>query len=408
MIPTEKNRILTAVDWQEICPWLLFRRCLGLCFSFRLLFFATLHLLFCALWLALAFGVVRNSITMDSFLEHYSFVSVSTFLPEKPGCTWSAPTPFFKEEGSTEIDYVPPCGYVPPTNYVPESTPLAEMIGEMSKNSNMVRNSAVPGNIPVKSEAVSVKTIVNRVLAVSYAIFSTLLVWMLTARLSALRIARDLRGYVISELKFAFSRLPSVLAAAFFLTLGCTIFTVPLWICRFLPTGVFACVTPLLLIYAAFVFFFLLGAALSVPFVLSVFMTENSDVFDALSRSYAYALQKPLNFVFYILAAAFFGILGVFGVGICVGLITHLYAVLACSKTVEFGDPIYTLLLALSWVISAFGFLYVISALQGIYMLLRRDVDGVELDVVWFEHPQGVPIPKLPDLKSDPKNLSDT
>ncbi|MCR5162800.1 MAG: hypothetical protein K6C40_02160, partial [Thermoguttaceae bacterium] len=56
---------------------------------------------------------------------------------------------------------------------------------------------------------------------------------------------------------------------------------------------------------------------------------------------------------------------------------------------------------AFSWVVSAYAFLFFVSAVQGIYLLLRRDVDAVELDAIWLPDPQGVPAPSLPELKGE-------
>lgn len=451
MTPPVKNLVVSAVDWNELCPWLLFRRCLGLSFSFRLLFFATLHLLICTILLSSAFGLLHTE-ALSKILERYSLVSsymprstssagnFESFLDEIPAAYHDIPSSSelnsaqkqtgVPEQTSAQKQTVIPeqtsaleqnftSGKIPETpvpgasgasetEIASQQTPFSKMMSAESldfkrvheKNPFVFRVFSKPEKTP---KSLLIGAFVYRFFAVTYTLFTTILFWMLTARLAAIRIAREVRVYLFQELKFAFSRFPAVLAAAFFLVSGCALILAPLWLCGFLSEMPLACVTPFLLIYAVFAFFFLAGAVLGIPFVLSVFMTENSDVFDALSRSYAYALQKPLNFLFYLLAALFFGVLGLHGAALCVGLTAHLY-VSVLNVSVSASSMMETMLLAFSWAVSAFLFLYASAAWQGIYMLLRRDVDGVELNVVWLPSPQDVPVPKLPDLKTDPKN----
>ena len=154
------------------------------------------------------------------------------------------------------------------------------------------------------------------------------------------------------------------------------------------------------LIYAAFYFFFLLGAGIGAFFIPSVLVTEHSDAFDALSRSFSYALQRPLRFVFYVLAALFFGVLGLLAMVVFATGILLLYKSSIGVLAVE-NPASSAMLYAFSWVVSAYFFLFFVSAVEGIYLLLRRDVDAVELDAIWLPDPQGVPTPSLPELKGE-------
>ncbi|MCR5164301.1 MAG: hypothetical protein K6C40_09820, partial [Thermoguttaceae bacterium] len=74
-----RSLILSAVDWDVLCPWLLLRKSLKNAFTFRLLFVTTLHLLVVSLWLAAAFGWFSASRKVSDFLQTYS--PISAYVP---------------------------------------------------------------------------------------------------------------------------------------------------------------------------------------------------------------------------------------------------------------------------------------------------------------------------------------
>lgn len=405
MNPSVHSLVLSAVDWDELCPWLLFRRCLGLAFSFRFLFLTTIHLLIGSLWLAAAFGWFTDFRTVNDFLECCSFVSAKSHF------NVSAPD-------SESIHALLAEDALPSA----KPTPFAEMMGTVSTQSSAGSNllAETPGlagsadfaaSEPfLKKNSPRVPLVLrdcNRVISVLYVLGATSLLWLLVTRISAKRLTRQLRGPFLPEFRFAISRFPAVLGALLLMAAGAAVLGLPLWVCRFLPTSILPWLTPFALIYATFYFFFLLGVGLGAFFVPCVLMTENSDAFDALSRSCAYALQKPLNFAFYVLAALFFGGIGLLAISVFTGGITWLFVTLAHAPLIPESGTVL-ILTAFTWGISAFLFLYAVSAVQGLYFLLRRDVDAVELEVVWLPDPQGVPAPKLPKLQSDsPASVSE-
>ncbi|MDO4630223.1 MAG: hypothetical protein Q4C70_13670, partial [Planctomycetia bacterium] len=251
--------------------------------------------------------------------------------------------------------------------------------------------------------------VVNRVFAVVYSLLGTLFLVMTIMRMSALKITRDKRSYLRTETRFVLSRFPSVFGAFLIICAGVALLGLPLGVCRFLPLPVLAWVTAPALIYAVFYVIFLFGTILGLLFVPCVLMTENSDAFDALSRSYAYVIQRPLRFVFYLLVACFFGVLGLMTMKILTLLAVYVFTGLSAfslpeHSTQQAGIVIGLFIEALQWAVLAYVMIYFVSMIQGMYLLLRRDVDAEELEVVWLPETPNIPAPKLPELKGDAVN----
>ena len=173
----------------------------------------------------------------------------------------------------------------------------------------------------------------------------------------------------------------------------------------------------------------LLGLAFGWPLMFATISTEGTDSFDALSRSYAYVYQRPLQFLFYVVVVTGVGLLGwvlVFGFTQTVIAVTQGAA--CCGSGGHFvltADPlphvVYQFangetashvgwlgdLLIRTWNdcarLLAIGYLYSyfwVSA-SGIYLLLRRDVDDTELDEVYLEDAGTEESFGLPEIKND-------
>jgi len=378
--------ILSAVDWDELCPWIQIRKCLQLAFSKRLLFIVTIHLLTVSIWLAAAFGWFSGKKVLEDFLRDGSLISA--YVPRPAAFCVNRPSEGISPDEAAGLK---------------EDSPLALLVDESAERPVLI-SKPEPASAHSASQS-SIAVCANRGFSVLYAVLSTLLLWMTIARLTALKISREYRSSIRSEMKFALSKIPSVIGAVFIILAGLFLLSLPLLLGRgflfwdwFHSAAVWAGLTPLALIYATFFFLILSGCVLGIFFIPSVLVTENSDAFDAISRSYAYSLQSLLRFAFYVLAAILFGVPGFLLMVFCVVSILWLY--LFFSGVGIFGSPVIQLCLyGFSWAVSAFLFIYFFSAAQAIYLLLRRDVDSVELDAVWLPEPQGVPIPKLPKLE---------
>jgi hypothetical protein len=142
----------------------------------------------------------------------------------------------------------------------------------------------------------------------------------------------------------------------------------------------------------------LIGLALGWPFMVATVAAEAEDAFDALSRSYQYVYQRPLQFARYVGLAWAGGILGVLVLALFVQVILSLayWAVaLGASDALlssQWEAPSGTITTAMAprlhrfWLAAvrlvSFGWVYSYfwTATAITYLLLRRDVDGSEWD----------------------------
>ncbi len=170
----------------------------------------------------------------------------------------------------------------------------------------------------------------------------------------------------------------------------------------------------------------LVGLAVGWPLMFATISTEGTDSFDALSRSYAYTFQRPLQFLFYTVVVTGVGLLGWVLVSGFVQLLIALTHGAACwGSGGEFvfteGQFVYVFaggdstshlgwigdLLIRTWCdcarLLAVGYLYSyfwVSA-TGIYLLLRRDVDDTELDEVYLDDKGSEESFGLPEIGKD-------
>ncbi|MCA9230438.1 MAG: hypothetical protein KDA57_07295 [Planctomycetales bacterium] len=153
----------------------------------------------------------------------------------------------------------------------------------------------------------------------------------------------------------------------------------------------------------------LLGLLVGWPLMWATLAVERTDAFDGVSRCYAYVYQRPLHLMFYVVVATALGYLG--------ELVVNCFAVAAVvlsEWTISWGagnlrtaELVTTLtgdaqaelgtMLTIGgrsvqfwkWMLQAvaasFSVGYLWSASVGIYLLLRRQVDGIEMDEIAFE-----------------------
>ncbi len=376
-------------------------------FSFRLLFFTTLHLLIKTLWLVSAFGGFTHFRTVQDVL----CAPISLIWSQKPAD--SVEIKAFLQEDSISETY-PGASAQVSTIQEKAVTPFGKMMAEefsetTQETASETEERGIIAPVLPAPKPLTALDVVNRIFATTYSLLGTLFWVMTVTRMSALKIARDKRSYLRTETCFALSRFWSVLCAFFMICVGVALLGLPLALCRFLPLSVLAWATAPALIYAVFYVIFLIGTTLGLLFVPCVLMTENSDAFDALSRSYAYVIQRPLRFVFYLLPACVLGALGFVAIKILTVLTVYIFTELSAfslaeHSTQQAGVAIGLFIEALKWVVFAYVAVYFISMIQGMYLLLRRDVDAEELEVVYLSETPSIPAPKLPELKAEMKS----
>ncbi|HEY5315710.1 MAG TPA: hypothetical protein VIK18_24480, partial [Pirellulales bacterium] len=145
-----------------------------------------------------------------------------------------------------------------------------------------------------------------------------------------------------------------------------------------------------------------------------------TDSFDALSRSYSYVYQRPIQYLFYAVVAALLGVLGAMLAYWFADAVIHLtlWATSWGSGGERLGDVLrgdpsqfggagsWGVALIRFWtgcvklLAIAFAYSYFWTASTAIYLLLRHQVDGTEMDEVYLEEqPES---PDAPALATDP------
>jgi hypothetical protein len=277
-------------------------------------------------------------------------------------------------------------------------------------------------------------------------------------RIAALRFTRDEAPDFIAALRHAAGKLLSYCSAPILALAGAAVFGVQLailgWIMRLdflaMIAGVF---WPFVLLLGLLMAILLIGALAGWPLMWATVSVEGTDAFDALSRSYAYTYQRPLRLLWYVFLATILAAVSMFIVklfataaislgnwSISWGLDEPTYRAIVAPRPIALpvaaeaamnvpplalsppmnsglGEPEAaaalpvelggmagvaatgiafwkSLLGALAAGYQA-GFLWV--AAVGVYLLLRKDVDGAEMDEVYVEDEQDFGMPPLVD-----------
>lgn len=241
-------------------------------------------------------------------------------------------------------------------------------------------------------------------------------------RRAALQLGREENLSLRGSLKYAASKWRSYFAAPLLPLVGILIFATPLLFLGFFmrfDAGVFLAgiVWPLALIASLLMALLLLALFFGWPLMWPTISTESTDSFDALSRSWSYVYHRPLHYLFYAAVVTVLGGLGWLFVAYFADWVAYLSTWAASWTTgnermdqIFGGDTLSTpgrwganllhfwngcvRLVALGFVYSYFW-----TASTAIYLLLRRDDDGTDLDDVFVE--PGNQAYGLPPLEKD-------
>jgi hypothetical protein len=142
------------------------------------------------------------------------------------------------------------------------------------------------------------------------------------------------------------------------------------------------------------------------PLSLAAIVCEKkADAFDGVSRAAAYAFQKPVTLILAVIAAEWIGHLagGLVSVAVNTGFAVlerafdiGSFQSLASQGTI-WDSPLRSFV---PLILTAFGFSFFWSASSAIYLILRREVDHAEFDLIDMDAP-GLPKP-LPPLPESP------
>jgi hypothetical protein len=283
-----------------------------------------------------------------------------------------------------------------------------------------------------------------------------LLVWGLfggaIARIAALKFTRDEAPDLPGALRHALGKLTSYSIAPLLALAGAAVFGIQLAVLGAIMRIDFLAMVaglawPFALLLGLLMAILLIGALAGWPLMWATVAVEGTDAFDALSRSYAYTYQRPLRLLWYVFLAAILAAVSMFIVklfatsaislgnwSVSWGLDEPTYrqvvaphppsatSVVPASPLIDVpplvqqspaaSPPVPPPLAGTRWLAAKAigfwksllgslaagyqaGFLFVASV--GVYLLLRKDIDGAEMDEVFVEDEPEFGMPPLAD-----------
>ncbi len=209
-------------------------------------------------------------------------------------------------------------------------------------------------------------------------------------RIAALHLARGESPDLMGALRFAWHRRAAFWSAPLLLIAGIVIVALPLLIVRLAMqvgwlANVAALFWPLVLLAAFCLTIYLVGAVIGWPLIWATLATDDSDPFDAISRTYAYVYQQLLRLGGYLLVA--FLSAWIFGMLVELLLMVTLYGsgyAMGLNVT-PWGEPLIARFESFAvWVASLYFTAVIWILAAGIYLLRRHDIDGLETDEVYL------------------------
>ena len=390
-------------DWQETFPWLILFRAVRVAIGFRLLLLAALGLV----------GMVAGWRLCWNMLA---------YVPDEAGIQVLA-DPVLMELGTRHEGTVPPWPWEASYRHFGDQGVLAPLSGLPYIGPILGTATATAAELTLPFQMLFRQDLTYRGFA--YALVCcgwALVIWGyfggMIARIVAVKLTQDEMLSFKKAGRFARQRCCSYMSAPLLPLLGIFGLGIPVALLGLLANldfGVFVAgiLWPIVLCLGFLMMILFLGLLFGWPLMFSTISTEGTDAFDAISRSYAYVFQRPFHYLFYALLATIIGSLGwvlLHGIIDLIVYSTHwsLAWGLSSERTIElfYGDLqeglagwgchlirfwqgfLYTLTTAF-----AVGFLF--SGMTAIYLLLRRCVDGVELDEVQLDQETQYGLPVL-------------
>jgi hypothetical protein len=385
--------IVREIEWKDICPWLILVRALKIVFSLRMLVLAaiTLWLVSAGWWAAGKAFQGRDEILLKSWIAEQT--------------AW----PWIEAQAYRDI---------PVAEYIVAPLDSAVFNGPVlrvwAKYSAPFRHLFHPEQ--------SIAGLAYSLVCCLWALFILGLFGGAIARLAALELTRNESIGYGAALAHGWSKLGSYIMAPLMplgaVLLGILFLSIPALLMR-LDFGVLLAgfLWPLVLLAGLLITIVLVGAWLGWPLMWGALAVESSESFDALNRAYAYVYQRPLRFLFYILVASLLGLIGSVLVYWFTDLVLY-FSELAVSWgagsqrmdeirrwSLDDNSPSHMAgvgaTMILFWrncVLSVghgFQLAFFLSSATGIYLLLRRSVDSVELDEVYLDEDQAYGLPSL-------------
>ncbi len=401
----QNSGMLRTVAWSEICPWLCIFRTFRLAVGFRILVMGAVGILLTVIgWglLGRIFYVTEDNLVSTSWLKPYAespWQQLTSLVPDEPMIIRSSQPLYLSAL---------------PYNYEEPTYPLTYSLFFLNR--------------PLQEGLGRDINLRGLICLIFCGLWSTA-VWSFfgaaICRIVAVQMAANERVSWISAFRHAGGKFIAYFSAPLIPLAGAALAALPIVVLGLImyPGGfgvvLSALIWPLLLILGLIMTLLLLGLFFGWPLMWGTISAESTDSFDALSRSYAYLFQAPLQYLFYAFVAAVFGALGwIFVQNFAAGIIWLTYWSASWGATSDQiqaimpGGNISGIGYAGAWLVRfwtgcvkllAVGYIFSFfwTASVAIYFLMRRTVDATEMDEVFLEADESEKPAALPTIVTD-------
>jgi hypothetical protein len=413
---TNEHGMVRSIAWRDLCPWMILFRLYRLSVSVQLLLLA-----FLGAWAASAGWRVCGSLCLSEASRSQPVVArFVSAVSDWPDADYSVPSQ--PVVGQTAE---------PVANAAPVANPAASPAepADAQTGGPLARYwHGWLGRTPMYAIMEPIRRWFDPTIRWDQFAFYflgglwSLLVWSFVGgaitRTAAVRLGRDERVGLRESLQFSGRKLASFLGAPLLPLAAIFALGVPLFVLGLLMRlNLGVALGGLLWLPVGLIGFsmalFAVGVMFGWPLMWSAISTEGSDSFDAISRSYAYTYQRPLQYLVYFLLALGLGFLGWLIVGLFCQAIVQ-FALLAVGTgsgatrmlllreaLAGSGEPSSVLLgfgVALIGFVNrcvlgiqlAFSYSFMWSAAAAVYLLLRQHADQTEMDDVYLDEDRSV------------------
>ena len=277
-LPANVNRF----SWRDLCPWTLLFRTLPAATSLPVLVFALL-------------GVVLTPIGWE--ISEFVFVS-DEMLEKQPSLA-----EMVNRQGS------PYAGFF--TEVENEERTLEAWVDQIRGPQAVFQKLVQPFRLMFDSH----RSLREFYYALSGSVW-TMLVWSFfglgITRVCLLRLTRDERVGIDDAFEYSFQKFPTAMLAVSLPLLAVFLFCLPTFLLGLflgfdLGTVIVGAIWAVVLLLSAVMAILLLGLLFGWPLIISSVACEGQNSFDAMTRGFAYTFQRPLNYLLYALVSILFG-----------------------------------------------------------------------------------------------------
>jgi hypothetical protein len=392
--------VVTAVRWNDLCPWLLLVRAARVALLVRVIILATAGVL----------------------LTEWGWSAIEgVLLPDEPD-QYVVPLDRLTDHPAPPLLNSPP---------VPHTVHPFDAVDRLGWSGPLVRGWAwAIQPLTYLAAADGWRASVAFALAGVWVLAVWALVGGAILRIAALYLTRGEILGPIAALQSSLSRWISAVAAPSFCLGVIAVFALLLMLGGLLiklsPLALLAgLLWPVALAFGAAAAIFTIGLALGWPQMWATIAAERTDAFDGVSRGYAFTFQRPLHLVFFVIVATSLGLLAQIVVSVVVhtsleathwgvsrGAGNDIADALLRGAPMPEGTELRGMAAVggramrfwshgLRAVAASFPMAYLFAAAMGIYLLLRRLIDSTELSEVVLD--DAAPGHGLPPLVADPK-----